>query len=89
MLRDRKADLPGAADNRVRALRRVLKWALKNEHVGRIPPETLKYVGEGFRWMALWTPEELTKFEARHAVGRKARLALALLMYTARGGRMS
>jgi integrase len=82
ILRDRKAALPGAADNRVRALRRVFKWGLKNEHVRTNPARDVEYVGKDSGGWHSWTPEELTLFEARHPTGTKARLALALLMYT-------
>jgi integrase len=82
VLRDRKANLPGAADNRVRALRRVFKWGLKNEHVRANPARDVEYVAKGSEGWHSWTPDELTKFEERHPVGTKARLALALLMYT-------
>jgi integrase len=82
VLRDRKADLPGAADNRVRALRRVFKWGLKNEHVRANPARDVEYVSKGSEGWHSWTPEELTKYEVRHPAGTKARLALALLMYT-------
>jgi integrase len=82
ILRDRKVDLPGAADNRVKALRRVFKWGLKNEHLRANPARDVEYVARGSAGWHSWTPEELTKFEERHPVGTKARLALALLMYT-------
>jgi integrase len=82
VLRDRKADLPGAADNRVRALRRVFKWGLKNEHVKSNPARDVEYVAKGSEGWHSWTPAELIKFEERHPVGTKPRLALALLMYT-------
>jgi integrase len=82
VLRDRKADLPGAADNRVKALRRVFKWGLKDEHLRANPARDVEYVARGSEGWHSWTPEELTKFEDRHPVGTKARLALALLMYT-------
>ena len=82
VLRDRKADKPGAADNRVRALRRLFKWAQRNEHVSMNPARDVEYVaGKSDGWHS-WTPEELDQFEKRHAEGSKARLALALLQYT-------
>jgi integrase len=82
VLRDRKAGKPGAADNRVRALRRLFKWALKNEHVSTNPARDVEYVsGKSDGWHS-WTPEELNTFEQRHAPGSKARLAIALLQYT-------
>jgi integrase len=82
VLRDRKADRPGAADNRVRALRRLFKWALKQEHVTTNPARDVEYIaGKSDGWHS-WTPDELDQFERHHAPGSKARLALALLQYT-------
>ena len=82
VLRDRKAGLPGAADNRVKALRRVFKWGLKNEHVRSNPARDVEYIGRVSEGWHSCTPDELSKFEERHPIGTKARLALALLMYT-------
>jgi hypothetical protein len=39
----------------------------------------IKYETEGFH---TWTPQEFEEFEARHPLGTKAHLALALLLYT-------
>jgi integrase len=82
VLRDRKSDLPGAADNRVRALRKVFKWAVKQEHMPTNPARDIEYVGRGSEGWHSWTPEELEQFERRHPIGSKARLALTLLSYT-------
>jgi integrase len=82
VLRDRKSDLPEAANNRVRAIRAVFKWAVKEEHVTANPARDLEKLptsGEGFH---SWTIEEVEQYERRHTVGTKARLALALLLYT-------
>ena len=69
ILRDRKGDKLGAADNRVRALRRVFKWGLENEHVKSNPAHDVSYVSKDTgRWHS-WTPEELEQFELRHAAG--------------------
>jgi integrase len=46
------------------------------------PARDVEYVAKGSEGWHSWTPDELTKFEERHAIGTKARLALALLMYT-------
>ncbi len=81
-LRDRKGDKLGAADNRVRALRRVFSWALDEEHMQVNPARDVKYVGGGSEGWHSWTVKELEQFERRHGVGTKARLALALLQYT-------
>jgi integrase len=84
MLRDRRADKPGAANNRMKYLSALFGWAIENE------PDTvttnpvrdvakLKYETTGFR---PWTETDLAKFEAAYPVGTKQRLALALLLFT-------
>ena len=81
VLRDRKAG-PAAGNNRVRAFRAVLRWAHGEEIIATDPSRDLArnaLPGDGWH---TWTPDEIARFEARHPVGTKARLALALLMYT-------
>jgi integrase len=91
MLRDRRADKPGAANNRLKYMGGLFVWALE-----QTPPllranpvrdvKRLRYATDGFH---TWTVQEVKQFEARHAVGTKPRLALALLLYTgARRGDM-
>jgi integrase len=88
VLRDRKIDLPGAANNRVKAIRQVFKFGMRKKHADGKPyvsnnpardVEKFKYGSTGFH---SWTPEEVRQFEERHPVGTKARLALALLLFT-------
>jgi integrase len=85
VLRDRKADHPGSANNRVKRLRAILAWALANDIAGvaanvaaRVPLLKAKKAG-GF---PVWTPADIDRFEARHAISSRARLALALLCFT-------
>lgn len=81
VLRDRRPT-PDSANNTVKVVRAVLKWAINEEHITANPARDLEMLstpGEGFH---CWTVEEIEKFEARHPVGSKARLALALLLYT-------
>ena len=82
VLRDHKADKPGSADNRVRALRRLLKWAVKNELMINNPARDIEYVSRKSDGWHSWSAEELSQFEARHPIGTKARLALTLLQFT-------
>lgn len=77
------ADKPGAANNFLRHLRLLMSFAIEEEirsddPTARIKP--LKVPGDGFR---TWTEEEIAAFEERHEVGTKARLAFALLLFTA------
>jgi integrase len=82
VLRDRKAGLPEAGNNRVKAIRAVFRWAMEEEHVGVNPARELAQVKTASSGWHSWEVEEVRLFEARHPVGSKARLALALLMYT-------
>jgi len=85
VLRDRKADKPEAARARLKAISRVFDWAMDARIVGvaRNPARDVRYpkpkAGGGFH---SWTLEELTQYERRHPMGTKARLALALLLFT-------
>jgi integrase len=82
VLRDRKAEKPGAARNRLKALRCMLAWAVEAEHAIRnvaTEVRSISYASIGFY---TWTVEEVRQFERRHPVGSKARLAMALLLLT-------
>ncbi|KAF0137355.1 MAG: phage integrase [Xanthobacteraceae bacterium] len=90
-LRDRKAfdedgeRTPEAANGRVKALRQVFAYAVADDDIAlnSNPARDIPYLapdGDGFH---SWTTEEVRQYEARHPIGTKARLALALLLYTA------
>lgn len=85
LLRDRKSDLPGAANNRLKYLSSMFAWAMEyhSEIVPSNPVRDVKPLPKksktGFH---SWTVEEVLKFEDRHSIGSKPRLALALLLYT-------
>lgn len=82
-LRDRVAAATGleAGNSMVKALRQVFVWAISDDIPGaeRNPAREVPYLkgdGTGFH---TWTVEEVRQFEAKHPIGTKARLALALL----------
>ena len=84
VLRDRKVDFPEAANVRVKALRRLFAWALENE-IGNVrtnPARDVSYIRNSSQGHHTWTVVEVQQYEQRHPVGTKARLALALLLYT-------
>lgn len=82
ILRDRKRTLPGAAKERVTALRRLFAWAKDQRHVTVNPAVGLTRI----KWASVghhtWSIEEIERYEARHPPGTKANLALQLLLYT-------
>jgi integrase len=82
VLRDRKRALPSAALNRVKALRTLFAWGLDEDKVNSnlardLAAPTIKT--DGFR---MWSAADVEKFEARHPIGTRARLALAILLFT-------
>jgi integrase len=81
---EKLADTPAAANNRRKALRALFKWGFKHldevEHNPTMEVERVPYHSDGFH---SWTPEEVAQYEKQHAVGTMARLALALLYFTA------
>ena len=82
VLRDRKAGAPEAANGRVKAIRAVFSWALDEEHVAVNPAREVPRIKNASSGYHSWTMEEVERFEERHPIGTKARLALALLLYT-------
>jgi integrase len=81
-VRDRKLETPEAANNRHKALSAAFRWALERRLVDSNPAlqvSRIKTHSEGF---TPWTREDIDKFEERHPVGTKARLAMGLLFYT-------
>lgn len=84
ILRDRKAGTPEAANARLKAMRQVLSWAIETEHP-HAPRSNLarevSYIKSGSQGFHSWTIEEVELYEARHPIGTKARLALAMLLY--------
>jgi integrase len=89
VLRDRKLAVPEGANNRVKAMRAVFKWAVRKKgEDGKAlasynPARDVPYLKSnnptGYH---TWTLEEVQQFEERHQIGTKARLAFALLLYT-------
>ena len=91
-LRDRKAadaagnPTPEAANGRVKALRQVFAYGVENELHDTLqanPARDIPYVKNNSEGFHTWSLEEVQRYEARHPVGTKARLALAILLYTA------
>lgn len=82
-IRDEMIDRPGAANNLLKALRQVFKFAVNYDYldinpviaIDRLKPKNK----DGFH---AWTLDEVAKFKKMHPIGTKARLAFALLLYT-------
>lgn len=81
--RDEMMDRPEAANGTLKALRQLFKFAVRYDHHDDNPAAKVEYLKtknpDGFH---AWSVGELRRFEERHPVGTKARLAMALLLYT-------
>jgi integrase len=82
MLRDEKAETPEAANQLVKMLRQVFAYAVVADLAKGNPAKEVPYLKSGKEGFHTWTIDEVCRFEERHPIGTKARLALALMLYT-------
>lgn len=78
-----KASTPAAARNLKKTLAALMRFAVSQGIRGDNPVAGVsapKIKGPGFQ---TWSEEHIAAFEAKHAIGSRARLAFALLLYTA------
>ena len=78
-----KAGKPSAQRNLLRVLRALLDFAVKQKLRRDNPARGIELDAIKSTGYHSWTEEELRQYEAHFPVGTKARLALALLLYTA------
>lgn len=81
-IRDTKAATPGAANGILKALRQLFAWANEVDIATINPAREVSYLPTSADGFHTWTVEEVQAFEDAHPVGSKARLAMALLLYT-------
>ena len=77
-----KASTPSAANNLFRMIRMLMRFAIDEEWRRDDPTlgvKTIRIRSEGFQ---TWSEDDITAFEAKHAIGSRARLAMTLLLYT-------
>jgi site-specific recombinase XerD len=82
VLRDRRAERPEAANQRVKFLRAMFTWAVEEELVAVNPARDVRLIKTGSTGFHCWSVDDVERFEQRHPIGTKARLALALLLWT-------
>lgn len=82
-LRDRKVDAgaPEAGNSRLKALRQVFKYGVDKLNLNSNPARDVPYVKTGSDGFHTWDISEVRKYEERHPIGTKERLALAILLY--------
>jgi integrase len=82
VLRDRKIGAPEAANSRVKAIRQVFKFGVRKKLAPANPAREVEYFKSASTGFHTWDVDDVRRYEERHPVGTKARLALALLLFT-------
>ncbi len=82
LILDRKVDTPAAARNLLRMIRILMRFAVergwrKDDPTASVRPRRI--ATDGFH---TWSDVEIARFEAHWPLGSRARLAMALLLYT-------
>ena len=78
-----KAKTPAAANNHLRMVRMLMQFAMGIGLASSDPTAGVKGIKSRSRGFHTWSEEEIQAYEAKHPIGTRARLALALLLYTA------
>jgi integrase len=79
---DAKASTPAAANAFRKLLRRLVHIGIEAGWLSDDPTASVRPIKSRSTGFRTWTEEDIAAFEARHPVGTKARLALALLLCT-------
>lgn len=82
-LLDRKRDTPQAANNLLKTLRFLMKFAIERGVIDRDPTEGIKKrKSQNPEGHHTWTEEEVAQYEAHWPIGTRERLAFDLMLYT-------
>lgn len=83
-VRDAWAARPGAADNLIKSVRAVYKWAMERDEIGHNPAAGIGVINTSPKGGAVpWTSNDLKQFKERHPPGSIAHLWLTLQAFTA------
>lgn len=80
--RDRRASTPAAANNYLKTMRALFRWAAEADMISFDPTISVKSVRLSSDGFHVWTTEEIARFEEKWPVGTRERLALTVLLYT-------
>jgi integrase len=79
---DRRRETPFAANNFLKTMRGLFRWAAENGFVEKDPTEGVRGQVPRTDGFHAWTEEEIAKFEAHWPVGSRERLAMTILLYS-------
>jgi integrase len=79
----RKMKTPAAANHWLRLIKTLTRFAVRQDLRADDPARDIDYIRRRPAGFHTWSENEIAAFEVYHPIGSKARLALALLLYTA------
>lgn len=79
-IRDRFADRPEAANNRIKALSHMFGWAVARDMLAANPCRDVRKIFTGSTGHKRWTADDVQKFRTRWPSGTMARMALEVLL---------
>jgi integrase len=80
--REARMKTPNQANNFIKSMRGLFRWALDAEIAATDPTRDVKLVNVKTDGFHVWTVDEVARFEARWPLGTRERLAFDLLLYT-------
>ncbi len=81
-IRDKISETPEAANQLLKFLRQVFAHAVVVDLCDTNPARDVPYLTSKSDGLHSWTIDEVEQFESAHPIGSKARLAMALMLYT-------
>jgi integrase len=79
----KKATKPAAANNWLQQVKALTSYGVREGFLSQDPARDVPFLRRRSTGIYTWSEDDILAFESRHPVGGKARLALALLLYTA------
>jgi integrase len=80
--RDKQSATPFMANDFLKAMRGLFRWAIEAEHVKIDPTDGVKMLSRETTGFHAWTEDEAERFEQRWSVGTKERLMFAIALYS-------
>lgn len=73
---------PFAANNFLKTMRALFRWAKESQHVATDPTEGVKLLSKRTEGFIPWTADDVEKYQARWPLGTRQRLAFEILKWT-------
>ena len=80
--REKRKDTPAAANNFLKTMRALFRWAKEEKLVDTDPAKDVKFIKVKTKGFPPWSMDDIAAYRARWDVGTRERLALELLINT-------